>query len=190
MMDFFQKLLMMKQIKFEEGDIRLFNQRMVLSPIAMPIAFTKLIISHPDYAPDLYENIRLDIRSNWAISVHDSYKFGRRNYIETMKNIGTLSGWGKHEFIKYSADKLEGIVRTYNPPIGSYFKNKVKEPIDHVFRGLAAGVGSAILKSEMDWVETKCVGKGDPYCEMIFKLRKNFSNEEKIKYNRQLPKFD
>ncbi|MFH1256813.1 MAG: 4-vinyl reductase [Candidatus Diapherotrites archaeon] len=187
MIDLFQKLLMMQQIKFEEGNIRLFGRRMVLSPAEMPIAMTDYMLNHPQAIPEIYEKIRVNIETGWAEAVHDLYKFGRRNYIDTMKDIGTLSGWGNHQFLTYDAEKLEGLVRTPNSPVGEYYKNKVKEPVDHIFRGLAAGVGSAILKKEMDWIETKCIGKGDPYCEMLFKLRENITSEERKKYINQLP---
>lgn len=187
MTSFFQKLLMMQQIKFEEGNINLFGRRMILSPVQMPIAFTEYMIEHPKNIPELYEKIRKNIAIGWAESVHDRYKFSRRNYMDTMKDIGAFSGWGKFDFVTYDVKKLEGIVRTPNSPVGEYYKNKVQQPVDHIFRALAAGVGSAILKKDMDWIETKCIGKGDPYCEMLFKLRENFTRSEREKYRNQVP---
>ncbi|MEI7961652.1 MAG: V4R domain-containing protein [archaeon] len=77
-------------------------------------------------------------------------------------------------------------MRTYNAPVGELYKNKSKEPVDHIWRGLTAGCSTAAFDEDMDWVEINCLTTGKPYCEFLFKPRKSFTKEEKKQYKNQL----
>jgi predicted hydrocarbon binding protein len=43
------------------------------------------------------------------------------------------------------------------------------EPQSHYIRGVLDGFFSSLFKVEMEAKETKCIAKGDPYCEFEIK---------------------
>jgi len=186
-MSLFKKLMLMRQLRFEEGNITLLNRRMIFFPLELSISFTKFLLDNPNTIPRIYEGVRSEIGDGWASAVKKIYRFKDKNFIETLKDISNLSGWGKSEFVAYDINKLEGIIRSYDQPVGLHFKGKTTVVADHIWRALGAGCGSAIMEEPMDWIETKCIAKGDPFCEMHFKMRKNLTKEEKIKFKAQLP---
>ena len=118
------------------------------------------------------------------------YRFDKdpRAFINWLIEVGAFVGWGKHKLIEFHSERLEGGLRTYDAPIGSLYKGKLNEPIDHLWRGLTAGCASAAFREDIDWIETKCIATGTPYCEFLFKPRRALVKEEKVEYKNQLPK--
>jgi len=67
------------------------------------------------------------------------------------------------------------LFRTYNGWDAESYMTAIgesDEPVCHFTRGFFAGAAGALkFKSEnVEGVETKCVAKGDPYCEFVVKL--------------------
>jgi predicted hydrocarbon binding protein len=51
---------------------------------------------------------------------------------------------------------------------------------------LAGGAGIIYGKDILDAVETKCLAKGDPYCEFLVKPRKEFLKTKNEEFKKQL----
>lgn len=187
-MDLFKRLLMMKQIRFVEGEISLFNERVVISPKDTLVAITKFMNKHPEVIPEIYEDIRNSFEKGWALEAKKRYGFKEtRDYFKWLIDLSNIAGWGKSELVSFDSKKIEGKFKTYNSLIGSFYKNKLDSPVDHIWRGLTAGGLTKVFERDIDWFEIKCIAKGDPYCEFIFKTRESFKKESDENIKKQLP---
>jgi len=189
-MSIFDKLAVIKEVRFDDGCITLSGQRVLIIPQELALAVTTQIIKDPKLAGTIYEQTRKEVAKGWAELVKRRYKFGDdpRKFINWLIETGEFVGWGKHELVKFESSKLEGIMRTYNAPMAELLKGKTKKPIDHIWRALTAGCSTAAFNTDMDWVEISCLTNGTPYCDFLFKPRKSFSKSERKLYKDQLPK--
>ena len=95
----------------------------------------------------------------------DSLKFGLNEFNKL--------GLGKVELVSADSAKPRFIFRYYFSPIAlAYLEHKkTTEPMCYHFTGVWAG-GTSILYPGVEAVETKCMAKGDPYCEFIVEIPK------------------
>jgi len=73
------------------------------------------------------------------------------------------SGWGQIKI-----DRNENIVRVYNSLVSMYYLNHEgvsEDAIDDIMRGIIATIFEEIEGEECKVIETKCIAKGDEYCE-------------------------
>jgi predicted hydrocarbon binding protein len=85
-------------------------------------------------------------------------------------NLYMAQGWGIPELIELSFEPLTVTLR-----IDDCFECKPRNsivPASNFIRGHLAGLGKAFFDKEIECVETKCVAKGDSYCE--FEAVENF----------------
>ena len=80
-------------------------------------------------------------------------------------------GFGQMEVVGIDTLALKATVRVYNSfecelGLGS------GRPYSFFLRGILAGVLTALFNRKMKAEETKCIAKGDPYCEFIVKAEK------------------
>lgn len=187
MSDIFKKLLMMKQLNFSEGEITLLRQRVYIAPLEIIKPMTDEMLENRALIPKFYERIRTNFNAGWADGVRKTYGMQPKDYFKWLIDIANLAGWGKSELVALDEKKYEGIFRTFNSVVGSAYKGKTEIPVDHLWRGLTAGGLTQAFKQDIDWVETKCIAKGDAYCEFSFKPRSAFKANPDENTKLQLP---
>ncbi len=79
-------------------------------------------------------------------------------------------GFGIMKTIKLDMDRREAIIRIYGCFECELYKRS-KKPSSHLVRGMIAGWFSQFFKSEVSVIESKCIAKGDPYCEFLVKSK-------------------
>jgi len=77
-------------------------------------------------------------------------------------------GFGKIEILKLTVRPPRARIRVYNSFECELGIGK-GEPFSHLIRGVISGVLTELLDAEMQATETKCIAKGDPYCEFSVK---------------------
>jgi hypothetical protein len=82
-----------------------------------------------------------------------------------------LMGWSLMEVAELDKEKRSATLRFFDDWECGMFKGS-SEPQSHFIRGLLAGFFSSLFKVEMEAKETKCIAKGDPYCEFEIKEKK------------------
>ena len=75
-------------------------------------------------------------------------------------------GWGIPEVINVDLEKPEIIIRFHELFESKYARGKTRSNC-HFVRGYLAGLFTKFLDKKMFAIETKCVAKGDPYCEFL-----------------------
>lgn len=186
-MELFNKLLMMRQLNFQEGRIDLLNQRVFIAPGSMLKNLTEFMLKHPELIPEIYEHMRLSFDQGWAAPVKKTYGFKPKDFFRWLIDLSNVAGWGKSDLIELDDATSSGIFRTNNGIIADFFKGKSDEPVCHIWRGLASGGATALFEKDMDLIEVKCLAKGDLFCEFIFKPRTLMKNEKNLPLIKQLP---
>lgn len=87
-----------------------------------------------------------------------------RIYRDISVSMFNCSGYGLMEAIELSEKPPYALIRVHN-----CFECRLglgtNKPFSQLVRGMIAGVLTELLNAKMHAVETKCVAKGDPYCE-------------------------
>lgn len=78
------------------------------------------------------------------------------------------SGWGIIDIVRLNVEKGEAEIRVYQSFECETGKDS-ETPYGHFTRGVIAGFLTSIFEKEVKAVETKCIAKGDPYCEYTIK---------------------
>ncbi|MFX1475776.1 MAG: hypothetical protein ACFFCO_09930 [Promethearchaeota archaeon] len=95
--------------------------------------------------------------------------------VKFIMKYGQFQGWGPHEVVEYSSDPFRVVVRSPRPYIGKAYKGKADGPRCYYQVGLTnviqalANIDKRALT--LQFTETKCVAKGDPYCEYVFEVK-------------------
>jgi predicted hydrocarbon binding protein/predicted amino acid-binding ACT domain protein len=79
-----------------------------------------------------------------------------------------LHGWAISEIVELDDERRNVTLRLFDNWECSMFKGS-SEPQSHYIRGVLDGFFSSLFKVEMEAKETKCIAKGDPYCEFEIK---------------------
>ena len=96
----------------------------------------------------------------------------KREALEVSRNFFKASGLGSVEFRHIDVKKGKAIVRVYNSFECELFPN-IGRPASQFIRGIVAGWISALLEKEVETRETKCLAKGDPFCEYVIRAVDN-----------------
>ena len=88
---------------------------------------------------------------------------GEELLIEILK-IYQAGGWGRAELIEYHPYRMKIILRLYDSIECKAFEGSDK-PMSQLIRGHLSGLLSGLLKTDVRVIESKCIAKGDPYCE-------------------------
>ena len=76
-------------------------------------------------------------------------------------------GWGIPEIVRIDLEEPEIIIRLHDLFESKHAKGKKNKANCHFVRGFLAGLFTKFLGKKMFAIETKCVAKGDPYCEFL-----------------------
>ena len=100
-----------------------------------------------------------------------SEKLGLRErelLVEALK-VYQAAGWGRVELVEYDLYGMRIILRLYDSVECEAFKGSDK-PVSQLIRGHLSGLLSGLLKADVRVMESKCIAKGDPYCEFYVEM--------------------
>lgn len=179
MHEWFKKFLFAKELQFNEGEIMLLGNRVVMVPASTLKVMSEQTIKDPQFGVQLYEENKKALRDGWCKEVKKKYKLTGIKLVEWTINVGKIAGWGVTTLDNCDMDKKMGIGHNLNSPIALLFKsNPSPVPIDHIYRGMVAGAWSAAFEDDVDAVEKECIATGAPQCTYIIKRREEFMKEK------------
>jgi predicted hydrocarbon binding protein len=85
--------------------------------------------------------------------------------LEMILDFIAESGWGKPILSGGDLSTGQARIALKNCFLCEHVKDS-KEPVCHMFVGLIAGISDEIFGSNHRVVESRCVAKGDPFCEV------------------------
>src|SRR3989338_9340673 len=122
MMNVLEKLLLMREIKFEPGVISLLNNRSIMASVSLPVGITVFLDANPEMIPIMYSSIREVHKSGWGKIIAEKYKMKSIEYLNQMLETTNLAGWGRTELISFDETKTQGVFRTWRAPAAEILK--------------------------------------------------------------------
>lgn len=171
MFELFQKLLMARQIRFEEGNIMFLNSRVLFAPSEIFANLTEKFKNDEKMCLEFYEASKHSNIKGFAIEVSKKYNLKRMELAKWLMNIGNIGGWGKLKFAAEDDNEKMFIIEVRNTSTQNIKSNK---PVDHFLRGQIAGGASTAFDMEFDCIERRCISVGDSHCEFVVKPRESF----------------
>ena len=168
MFEFAKKLMLGRLLELKEGEIDFMSVPVAIIPIDVLIDLQKALVKSIGY-PNAYEKLYNGSKEgSISYNKHFIEKYGFKNIekiAEWQSKIVTVAGWGKTEWLKIDCDSKTATVRFTNSPfIKGYGSSKC--PACIIQTGFAAAGANLFFQQDVDAIETRCVAKGDPYCEV------------------------
>lgn len=183
------ELLMTREVEFEQGQITVLKNRFMLIPVDLLAAITKDMSTDEQKTKWLYKTTKQVFREKFARVVREKYSMDKKKLFNWIASVAELAGYGRVEIVDYDEKNMRGIARIYNSAICTELKPTTKA-VGHIFRGMTAAAAEAAYGVEGDCIETKCIAKGDEYCEFVVRLRSDFEKEHARIIEEQLPPYE
>lgn len=171
------KLLAHRQISFEEGSVKLLKQNVAIFPFENLYTVQKLL-EESGKINELYLSAK-ELGKKWIRALFKAYKMSKiEEQARWGEKVFTLAGMGKMKVAHWDLKKTTMIYQILDSVTAKYY-GKVGRPVCHIPRGWFAGAACVFFEKDVDAVETKCVSKGDRYCEFIIKPKADFDFKDK-----------
>jgi predicted hydrocarbon binding protein len=174
-MNFFEMLMISRKMQFEDGKIKLYGQDIAIIPAPPIIEYIRLINDDDRQIKLIYSTAK-ESMLDYKQEIMDATKGLDSKWISDTMN---LYSHGKMRYEEPSLAPL-GIVSLENSAPAKILKTKVEAPVDHIFRGILAGLTSVICKRDIDVIETSCYVVNGNLCKFSVndnaKLKENFQS--------------
>ena len=94
----------------------------------------------------------------------EKFKLKGRDLLVEVLKFYQAGGWGRVELVRCRPEEPDIVLRLYDSIECKAFKGS-NECASHFIRGHLSGLLSRILNADVRVMESKCIAKGDPYCE-------------------------
>lgn len=184
MYGFLSKLIISKQLKFNEGEIVLFGEPIAFMPMASLFYMTKDAIKNGKKAiNDLYYYGWV---YGYVLTLAMVKKFGLRKFEERYKvsmDIASLCGFGDYKTLDFV--KGHSNFKVLKNPFALEFYPS-KNMVDHYLRGMNAGGGSLVHMKIINCIEFECAAKNGSYCRFENLDKKRLDKVDKKLVDSQL----
>ena len=177
MFKIFSELLLHKRIRFESGNIKFFEKNVVIFP-AEYMQLLQVELSKGKNERMIYDMAKINGKS-WFKNLYNYYKISPEDIFRWGVNTLSVAGWGETEIVKLDSKNKVVIFKVTNSVIAEGY-GRTDHCVDHFIRGSFAGGISVLFGEECDAIETKCIAKGDSYCEFYVKPTADFDKKSDI----------
>ncbi len=175
------KLLISGKLKFENGEIILFDEPFAFVPMASLVQMTRDAIKKDKRAiNDLYFYGWV---YGFVVTLGMVKKFKLKKFEERYKvsmDIASLCGFGDYKTLSFKPGHSH--YKVFKNPFALEFYPS-KTPIDHYLRGMNAGGGTIVHEQIINCIEFECAAMNGKYC-----LFDNVNKEEMDKLDQNLVK--
>ena len=172
--------MLARQLKFEKGSLKLFDERIFIVPGDMLVILQKTANDEEAMAKHLYQTgIRVN-QTYFSAKLFGFTKDKPHEFAKLMTDIADATGWGIYNFIDLDFKKKQAIVNTDNTLVGKIYGYS-KVPVDHLMRGFIVGSARLLFNDPtIEGIETTCIAKGDKTCTFVLKKRNEFDINSKL----------
>ncbi len=171
----FKKMLVGDVFTTERGRVKMFeNMENTLFPSrALALNLQKICEKGGEkYLFDLGYNTTIVFDKELLKTLHLQLNGGDES-LNKMKSVFDIMGWGIFEYVKKEYDKNHHhfIVRLINNPISEHGKKMFgkKSKVCNFLLGMHSAHIKIFFGIDVKFKETKCVTRGDQYCEFVSK---------------------
>ncbi len=165
MYGFLTKLLISKQLSFEEGEILFFKQPMCIFPIEFYKYLTISTLRDKKIMKELYLEA-WKAAYVWTYNVVNTYKLQKfeERYKLTMDTVA-MAGFGEYKTTDFKRGFFSKFEVTNNPLALELYPSK--KPIDHLLRGINAGGGTVVHERILNCIELECAAINGKICKFL-----------------------
>jgi len=174
---FFDKFIFTNGLKYKHNNFYLLNLPFVILPTELLIGIVSK--EDKDMNLDLYYSIKEATHKRLIRQFDLDFGLQGDRALIFIRNFFSASGWGGIKVIDFDEKKKRAIIVVSNSPIATALHGKVKSPVDHLLRGVFAGVFSSLLKTDLECLEHKCAAVNERECEFIIKELHDFDFNKK-----------
>ena len=175
--NYYDKFIYTNSLNFRNNNFFLLDIPFVMMPNELIVG----LLSHSDAAfnKKIYYTVREAVIKDLVKDFRIDFKATGLKAIEVIEQYFSESGWGHIENVQVDREHFRAIIHVSNNPFASKLFGKSKEPIDHLFRGIFAGLFSVAFEKKMECVELHCVARGEQDCEFVVKEQHDFDVSKK-----------
>ena len=181
------KLLVSKQLRFNKGEILLFNQPSGIIPIDWMVELQKELYKRNEQNIIYYAGKEMGLR--YFRNMYNLFKLSQEDIVNYGLGILTLAGWGdiKATVVDFENKIIIEQIKGGGPE--AKMLGYTGKPVCHFIRGCAGGGARAIFGEDSDAIETKCVSEGTTYCEFMKQPTRKWNKKDPlVKEQLALPK--
>ena len=181
--DFVKRLIFARQFSLIDGKIEILGQKhIMLSNDAV------LELQNIDQSK-IYSIIKTSTLKNLELMHGKAYKalkevsfadiseFGKKlgsslgGVLKNIEEIYQVYGLGKLQVVDLDNDKKQAVIRVYESPIAqaSLKQGRSKTNTCTINAAVLAGMFSYLFNKKIDCIETRCLAKGNSFCEFVCK---------------------
>ncbi len=157
----------------ENHRLVLANLPMILTPRMFFVNIQKKVeeVSGTDAAWRVFYEAAFDSAYRYMGNSKEVYTIAGKDLLQQYLDSLSARGWGEFEILQLVEDRGEGRVRLNHSAISEEY-GRTGRSVCHVWAGALAG-SIKFLAEESDngmevmGIETRCLSRGDPYCEFV-----------------------
>jgi len=173
---FLDKFIFTNALRYTHYNFYLLNVGFALLPIDVLVGLAR--VSDMNANRSLYSAVKEHISGtlvqsfNLGMSMEKSLLF--------LEEFFTASGMGLVKQVDVDSVNKRAIVVIDENPVARALQGQSPKPVDHILRGVLAGVFSHLFQADVDCIEHECLAMGSQRCEFVIKKQADFdfSKEE------------
>lgn len=179
MLPFVTKLLMGGQLRFDKGNLSIFDQRVLIVPLELILILVRESMKDRKLAKYVYESSKESV-IGFCKNIEKKLGTSKKEVLDILMNLTEMNGYGEIIPIKIDYDKKVAIFHLRGLPSKAFFgKIKVTSntTVDVYWCGLVAGGISFVFGTDIDCIETRCIISGKDTCEVVAASKTNLNKE-------------
>lgn len=168
MVKIFDMLKLAKLVSMQDGEIKVMGEPVHIIPSHILGDMQKDMIETLGFEEAYHKLYKSSKEGSYAYNQSFVNKYSmkdKRKLLEMQLKIVTSSGWGKLNIVHLEVPKNKLTIRYDNSPFPKGY-GKQKYAVCIIPTAFTAGGVSVTFGKDVDAVETHCVARGDPYCEI------------------------
>ena len=166
MVSFVDKLLLSRQLKFEEGRLTIFDQRVLIVPVELILLLIEKSVVDRKFERLIYDVMKKSVY-NFCQALANRRGVKPKEMVRILINLAEMNGYGKLELIKLDYENKEAVFHMRHLPSELITKQARSKIADRYWAGMLAGGASWIFGKDVDATETRCVADGKESCEFV-----------------------
>ncbi|MBI2938358.1 MAG: hypothetical protein HYY22_09135 [Thaumarchaeota archaeon] len=167
MVSFVDKLLLGRELKFEEGRLSIFDQRVLIVPVELILLLIEKSVADEKFEQAIYDVMKKSVYG-FCQTLAKRRGIEPKKMVDLLINLAEMNGYGKLQLINLDYDKKQAIFHMRSLPSEALLEKKLgKRIVDRYWAGMLAGGASWIFGEDVDAVETRCVADGKESCEFV-----------------------
>ena len=168
---FLDKFIFTNSLQYKHNNFFLADVPFAIIPLDALAGIAKLEDRELNFG--IYKSVKESTQNSLRRQFQIDFGVEGQKGLDFMNAFFTASGWGEIQVTDFDEKKSHAMVSVSNSAVAQNVKG-AKLPVDTFMRGFLAGVFSIYFKSDVDCVETKCLGQSASHCDFVIKPLSEF----------------